>query len=813
MPERTERELTPEDLYRHTDPSTFSFESTAELDDSLRPIGQDRATEAVELSTTMKVEGYNLFVLGREGARRHEFVRQYLEGRAAEEPAAPDWCYVNNFEDPRKPKALRLPAGRGRELERDVDRLLEDAHTVIPAAFESDDYRTRQQAIEEEFKEEQERALEEVNKEAQERGVGIIQTPTGIAFAPLHGDEPLSPREFELLEESEQARLREAMEDLGQKFQAAMQQVPKRMRDAREKVRALDRETATWAVGSLFEDLEKKYEDCPTVVEHLEAMEADIVDNIALFRMSGEERSPLQQLLMSATPSRLPQESPASTRYTINVLVDHHPENGAPTVFEDHPTHARVFGDIEHVAQMGTLVTDFRFIKAGALHRASGGYLVLDARKMLFQPFVWDALKRALRSRELRIQSVGQELSLVSTVSLEPAPIPFSAKVILIGDRVLYYLLQALDPEFSSLFKVAADFEDDIERNAENTQLYGRLLATLARNENLRPMNPAALARVIEESARQSGDGEKLSAIVEPVADIVREADYWASRDGAKLIAVEHVEQAVSARIRRNSRIRDRLHEQILRDTVLIETDGAEVGQINGLSVIELGGFSFGRPSRITARVSMGGGKVIDIEREVELGGPIHSKGVLILSSYLASRYGGDRPLSLSASLVFEQSYGGVEGDSASCAELCALLSSLAEAPIAQSLAVTGSVNQHGQVQAIGGVNEKIEGFFDLCRARGLTGKQGVLIPSSNVKHLMLRADVRDAVREGRFHVYPIQSVDGCMEVLTGLPVGERDSEGNFPAGSINQRVMARLRDLADKRRAFAAVRKEGDVD
>ena len=740
---------------------------------------------------------------GREGAGRHRFVREYLETKAASEPPAPDWCYVNNFEDPRKPKALRLPSGRARELERDIDQFLEDAHTAIPAAFESDDYRTRQQAIEEEFKEQQESAFEEVNKEAEERGVGIMQTPTGIAFAPLHGKEPLSPREFELLPESEQERLKKAMEEVGQKFQSAMQAVPQRMRAVRAQVRELERETAAWSVGSLIQDLKRKYEDCVGVVDYLESVERDIVDNISLFRSSAEEQSPFPQMLFGGAPSRLPQESPAAKRYSVNVLVDHQPENGAPTVFEDHPTHQRVFGDVEHIAQMGALVSDFRFIKAGALHRASGGYLILDARKVLSQPFVWEALKRALRSRELRVQSVGQEFSLVSTVSLEPQPIPFSAKVILIGDRALYYLLQALDPEFSTLFKVAADFEEEIERSAENTSQYARLLATVARKENLRPLNRVALARVIEESSRQASDGEKLSAVVEPVADIIREADYWASKDSVEVIDGDHVERAIAGQIHRNSRIRDRMQEEILRDTILIETGGA-FGQINGLSVIGLGGFSFGRPSRITARVSIGSGKVIDIEREVELGGPVHSKGVLILSSYLASQYGTNQPLSLSASLVFEQSYGGIEGDSASCAELSALLSALAGTPIRQSLAITGSVNQNGQVQAIGGVNQKIEGFFDLCEARGLTGEQGVVIPASNTKHLMLRADVREAVRTDKFHVYPAENIDQCMEILTGLPAGRRDDQGEFPEDSINRRVTARLEELADKRRSFA---------
>ncbi len=798
------RELSPSELYQACDPDEFSFESTAELEDLKHLVAQERATEAVELGANIAVDGYNLFVLGREGTGRHTLVREYLKHKAAKEPAASDWCYVNNFEEPRNPKALKLPAGHGREFEQDINQLLDDAHTAIPAAFESEDYRTRRQAIEQEVEEVQEQAFKAVNKEAQERGVGIIQTPTGIAFAPLHKEEPISPREFELLPKEEQERFKKAIEEIGQKFQAALQEAPQRVRTARDKVRELDREVASWAVGSLIQALKTKYEDCLGVVAYLESVESDIVENISLFRIRSNEQSPFQQLLMGAGAGRVEEEAPAAKRYSVNLLVDHESEKGAPVVFEDHPTHQRVLGDIEHVSQMGTLVTDFRFIKAGALHRANGGYIILDARKVLLQPFVWDALKRALQSHELRVQSVGQAYSLVSTVSLEPEPIPLSAKVALIGERTLYYLLQALDPEFSTLFKVAADFEDEVDRSPENTMLYARLLATLARQESLKPLHRSAVARVIEESARQASDAEKLSAQIGLVADIIREANYWASSDGSEHIDVAHVEQAIEKQIRRSSRLRDRLQEEILRETILIDTEGEQIGQVNGLSVIALGGFAFGRPSRITARLSLGSGKVIDIEREVELGGPIHSKGVLILSSYLASQYASDRPLSLSASLVFEQSYGGVEGDSASCAELCALLSSLAEAPIKQSLAITGSVSQRGQVQGIGGVNQKIEGFFDICRARGLKGDQGILIPASNVKHLMLREDVRKAVGEGQFHIYPVETIDECMEILTGISAGQRDSQGEFPKGSINQRVTARLLDLADKRRSFA---------
>jgi len=493
----------------------------------------------------------------------------------------------------------------------------------------------------------------------------------------------------------------------------------------------------------------------------------------------------------------------------VNVLVDHSESKGAPVVYEDHPTYNNLIGRIEHIAHMGALVTDFNLIKPGALHRANGGYLILDARQLLLQPYAWDGLKRALRSREVRIESLSQVLSLVSTVSLEPEPIPLDVKVVLIGERLLYYLLYQLDPDFGELFKVEADFNEEIPRTPENNLLYARLIGTIARKEGLRPFDRGAVARVIEHSARMADDAEKLSIHLLSTADLLREADYWAGVAGNGVVTADDVQRAIDAQIHRADRLRELVQEEIKRGTILIDTTGERVGQVNGLSVIQLGNFAFGRPNRITARVRLGKGEVVDIEREVELGGPIHSKGVLILSGFLGARYAAERPLSLSASLVFEQSYSGVEGDSASLAELCALLSSLAEVPIRQSLAVTGSVNQHGEVQAIGGVNEKIEGFFDVCKTRGLTGEQGVIIPATNVQHLMLRQDVIEAVKAGQFHIYPVQTVDQGIELLTGIPAGERDEEGNFPEGSINQLVEARLIELAEKQRAFAAPRKE----
>lgn len=798
-------------LYRKCDPAELGFENTAELEELGHLVAQDRATEAIHLGASIRHDGYNLFVLGREGTGRRSLVRSYLEDKAREEKPASDWCYINNFDESRQPKAIELPAGRGRELASDMERFIGDARAAIPAAFESEDYRTRREAIESELQEEQEAAFEEVTAKAKERGIGIIQTPTGIAFAPIRDGETIGPEEFKELPEPERERLVRETEEIGKELQAVMQQAPKRVREARRRVHELDREIAMWAVGSLIEELTEKYAKHRRVVEYLQQVREDIVENIGLFRASPDERSPLQQLFGGRMAGGDAEASPARQRYSVNVLVDHCEAEGAPVIVEPNPTYQQLLGRIEHVSQMGTLITSFDLIKAGSLHKANGGYLIIDARKLLSQPFAYEGLKRALEARELRIESIGQAYSLVSTVSLEPEPIPLSVKIVLVGERLLYYLLESLDPDFPTLFKIAADFEDEVDRTPENTLLYARLLATQARKDSLKPFDAPAMSRLIEESAREAMDGEKLSARIRPMADIMREADFWASKNGSRHVDVDAVERAIEGRLRRSSRIRDRMREEILRNTVLIDTEGRAIGQINGLAVFQIGEFYFGKPNRITARIALGSGKVVDIEREVELGGPIHSKGVLILSSYLRATYSADEPLSLSASLVFEQSYGGVEGDSASCAELCALLSALADLAIDQSMAITGSVNQRGEVQAIGGVNQKIEGFFDICQARGLTGSQGVLIPEANVKHLMLRSDVREAVEREEFQIYSVRHVDEAMEILTGVPVGEAGADGTFPEGTINERVSARLAELAERRREETRDHESGD--
>ncbi|NLE45297.1 MAG: AAA family ATPase, partial [Chloroflexi bacterium] len=741
------------------DPAQFSFQTTDELEDLDEIIGQERAIEAIQFGIGIQSQGYNLFALGPSGTGKRTTIRRFLDQRAAAEPTPDDWCYINNFEQPHRPRALRLPAGRGTVLRDDMKLLIDELRTAIPAAFGSEDYRTRRQEVEEEFKEQQEDAFKEVQRQAQERNIRLIRTPAGLAFVPIRDDEILGPDEFQKLPDEERERIEQDIADLQAQLQATVPKVREWERKAREKVKELDREVALFAVGARIEELRRKFSEFPAVVDYLNAVQEDVIDSVDEFRNT--EESP-QQFMGVAVPRSIT-ESALLRRYQVNVLIDHSKSEGAPVVYEDNPTYLNLIGNIEHVAHMGALMTDFTLIKPGALHRANGGYLIIDARELLSQPYSWQGIKRALRSQEIKIESLGQALSLVTTVSLDPEPIPLDVKIVLIGERQLYYLLYQFDPDFSELFKAAADFNVDIPRTPESSHLYARLIATMARKDDLRPLDRSAVARILSHSARMAGDAEKMSIHLLTMSDLLRETDYWASINGNGAVTADDVQRAIDAQIHRADRVRERMQEEILRGTIFIDTTGAHVGQVNALSVISLGEFSFGRPSRITARVRVGKGQVADIEREVELGGPLHSKGVLILTSFLGARYAAERPFSLSASLVFEQSYGGVDGDSASLAELCALLSALANVPIRQSWAMTGSVNQFGRAQPIGGVNQKIEGFFDVCLARGLTGEQGVIIPMANVKHLMLREDVVEAARAGKFHIYAVQSVDEAM--------------------------------------------------
>ena len=793
--------LEPSALYRQCDPAQLGLETTADLDVRDGLIAQDRAIQAVRFGIGIRHAGYNLFALGPSGTGKYALIRSALQERAKHESVPPDWCYVFNFEDAHRPRALRLPPGKGVELKRDMDQLVEDLHRAIQGVFESDEYRTRTQALEEELEERQERAMGEIRELAKEKDVILLQTPTGFTLAPVRDGKPLGPNEFHALSDEDRARIEEDINSLQAEMRKALHQMPLWKKRSDERIEELNREMAAAAIQGLVETLCETYGDLAAVVAYLRQVQEDVIANFRHFLPENDKQPPMLGIWIPPAPDGPPWHQ----RYRINVLLGHDKNGGAPVVYADLPAHHQLVGRIEHRAHLGALETDFTMIRAGALHQANGGYLIVDALKLLMQPFAWETLKRLLQAAEIRIESLAQITSLISTLSLEPEPIPLDVKVVMLGERHVYYLLCELDPEFSELFKVAVDFEDQLVRGPESHLIYARFIASEVRRAVLRHFDRGAIARVIEQSARLADDNERLTSHMRSIGDLVRESDYWAGADGCETVGAAHVQQAIDAKIARTDRIGRRLREETTRGTILIETDGARVGQVNGLAVMSLGGFAFGHPSRITARVRLGKGELIDIEREVKLGGPIQSKGVLILQGFIAGRYALDHPLSLSASLVFEQSYGGIEGDSASSAELYALLSALADLPIRQSLAVTGSVNQLGEVQAIGGVNEKIEGFFDTCAARGPVEGQGVLIPASNVKHLMLRADVREAVAQGRFAIYPIARIDEGIEILTGTSAGERSSDGRFPDGSVNARVEARLIGFSERLRALHA--------
>jgi lon-related putative ATP-dependent protease len=640
----------------------------------------------------------------------------------------------------------------------------------------------------------------ELQEQAKQRNLALLRTPAGLAFAPVKDGNVLPPEEFEKMPEEDQKRVQADVEVMQEQLQKVLGQAPRWERELRHRVRELNREVAAVVLNDLHGEIVEKYKELPDVIAFLDAVRHDVNDHLGDFLVAGEKKHEAADgdgqaaFMEPVSPLR---------RYQVNLLVDSAEMTGAPVIYESNPTYLNLTGRAEQMAQMGALITDFMLIKPGMLHRANGGYLILDALKVLTSPYAWEGLKRALQFREIRIESALQMLSLTSTVSLEPEPVPLDVKVVLLGDRMLYYLLSEADPDFNELFKVAADFADEMVRNGETEQLYAQLVAQIARSCELRPLDRAAVARVLDHAARLVSDAERMTTNIQAVVDLLQEADHFAGEAGSAMIKVEHVEEAIDARIFRNNRVANLLQEEVLRETINVQTQGEVVGQINGLSVLQLGNLPFGQPSRITATVRMGRGDVVNIEREVNMSGPSHSKGVLILSSFLNARYALDRPLSLSASLVFEQSYGGVDGDSASSTELYVLLSAIGDIPIRQSLAVTGSVDQLGRVQAIGGVNEKIEGFFDLCNARGLTGNQGVLIPAANIKHLMLRQDVVDVVAAGKFHVYGVDHVDQGIELLTGLPAGVRDAKGRYPKGSVNRLVDDRLTEITKKRQAL----------
>ncbi len=719
-----------------------------------------------------------------------------LRAATALNPCPPDWIYVNNFSAPNRPAAIAVPPGRGREFQAAMRRLTEDLRSALPAVFEGEDYQARRGAIENQSRARGERAFQALGEKASAKETTILRTQAGFAVAPAHDGKVVPPEEFNAWSDERKRAAQLAIQEIERELEQTLRGIPRIEKERRDAVRALDREVASFAIGQLIEEARAPFADLPKIIAHLDAMRTDILDNAQLFVAAGaEEETPIAAPIAAMRAALL-------DRYQVNVLVTcAAPDQRAPVVEELHATLGNLVGRTEYLSQQGVLVTNFMLIRPGALHRANGGTILIDARSLLSEPFSWPALKRALTRGEILIEDAGRFLGLAMTATLEPDPIPLDIKVVLFGERILYYLLASLDPDFSMLFKVLADFEDDTPRTAASEAAMARLIGGIARGAGFHPLDRGAVARVIEHAARLADDQVKLTLLVERVRDAMAEADHCARAAGRAVVTREDVAAAIARQIRRAARIEDRLREMILRGIALVDTAGTRVGQVNGLSVMMLAGHAFGRPSRITCRVRPGAGKIVDIEREVELGGPLHSKGVLILSGFLAGRYALDRPMSLYASLVFEQSYGGVDGDSASSAELYSLLSALGEIPLRQDLAVTGSVNQLGIVQAIGGVNEKIEGFFDVCAARGLSGTEGVLIPASNVQHLMLREDVVAASAAGFFSVYPIATIDEGIALLAATPAGTRGADGAYAEGSVNRRVEDRLHQFAEIRR------------
>jgi lon-related putative ATP-dependent protease len=785
---------------RRLDPAALPFDTTAEVPPLHGTIGQDRALDAIDFGLDVATPGYNLFVAGAAGSGRESTILDCLERVAAGRPAPDDLVYAHNFAEPVRPRVLLLPAGRGRALRRDLAELLAGAREEIPRAFEGEEFEARRQQALAEVQRQQEQISEELQRAARERGFQIQQTPTGIASIPVRDGQPLPPAALERLSEEERADLHRRADELNELVGASMRQLRRLGQEMGERSRSVARDMARAAIGPRLEELRERWADEPGVLALLDDIERDVPEHVRDFGpVEGEEGGPPQVAQAQAM-----QREQQLGRYGVNLVVDHGDDERAPVVLERNPTYYNLIGRVDYRASFGAVETDFRQIRAGALHRARGGFLVLHALDVMRQPFAWEALKRALLAREVRIENLAEQSSPIPTATLRPHPVPLDVKVVLIGPPSLYHMLYQQDEDFRDVFKVKADFAPDMDWSDEHVSNYAAFVRRCVESDGLRHFDRSAIARIVEHGSRLREHQRKLSTRLRDIADVVSEASYWAGRAGRDVAGAEDVDLAVAKREYRSNLFEERVHELIDEGTITIDTTGARTGQVNGLSVLDLGDHSFGRPSRVTARVSVGTGGVESIEREIKRSGPIHSKGVLTLAGYLAQTYAQRWPLALRATISFEQSYEGVDGDSASSTELYALLSALAELPVRQDVAVTGAVDQHGRVQSVGGVTAKVEGFFAVCRARGLTGEQGVAIPGTNVRHLMLADEVVAAVGAGDFHVWAVETVDEGIELLTGCPAGERGADGEFPAGSVHRRVEDRLRGYADRLRDFA---------
>lgn len=795
-------ELTVEQVRRVCDPGSFHFSSTAEVPSLEEVIGQDRALRAISFGIDIMNDGYHMYALGPSGTGKTTTILKYLEREASHRPVPDDWLYVHNFSSPDNPCTLRLPAGVGCKFRADMDRLADELRGEVERAFESMEYAKQQEQLSEELQKQGQARLQQVDDYARTKGLTLIQTPQGFALVPEKNGNVLSPEQIRHMDDATRKQMEVAQEDVQQKLRDAMREIQQQNREIRERAADLDRQAVAFATGHLIDEIKAKYAEFDTISKLLEEIRKDILDNVEAIKQVKQ----LEQMQAEQGPMAMMLGKPQLSfdQYRVNLIVDNCDTKGAPVILVRNPTYNNLTGRIEHQGQFGTLVTNFRMIKAGLLHKANGGYLMLDVREVLTKPLAWEGLIRALKNKVVEIESMADAYGLFATRSLEPEPIPLTIKVVLIGDPMIYYLLFAYDPDFRELFKVKVDFSRHMDRTPETTEQYARFIATVCREEGLTPCDPGGVARIVEHGSRLVEHQEKLDTKFGDIVDLIRQADYWARQNGHECITAEDVKKTIDEKVYRANQIEQLLQEMIAEGTLLISTDGEVTGQINGLAVLGMGDYAFGKPSRITARTHIGDSGVVNIDREVKLGGRIHNKGSLILTGYLGAKYATDVPMALTASITFEQEYEEIEGDSASSAELYALLSSLSGFPIRQDLAVTGSVNQRGEVQAIGGVNQKVEGYFDVCRIVGLTGQQGVMIPQSNVKHLMLRDDVVEAIRDGKFHIYPIASIDDGIALLTGKQAGELQPDGRYPDGTVNGEVHRHLREMAQKVRAYA---------
>jgi lon-related putative ATP-dependent protease len=789
-------ELSPQRLKRGVDPAQFDFVSTEEVEPLVGTIGQARALDALEYGLEVAMRGCNLFVAGVSGSGRLSTVLDYLGGHSAAMAVPDDWVYVDNFANPDRPTAIRLPAGRGYELAGAMAGFVDAARREIRRAFESEEYDRRQRESLAEITQRRQSLEEELTRFAAERSLALRMSVTGMASMPLVDGKPITREQFEQLPEERREAITSATAEVQERTSSYLHRTRQLEKEAARRLAELEREVALFATEPLFHELEERYGDQPEVVAYLNDVKIDVLEHLDDFREPDEGGLPF-------APGARQRDH---ARFHVNVFVDNAAAAGAPVVVERNPTYYNLLGRIEYRATFGAMVTDFREIKAGALHRANGGFLVLDLLDVLRHPFAWEALKRALRSAETRIENLAEEFSPVPSASLRPGPIPLDVKVVLLGSPLHYHLLYRLDEDFRELFKVKADFALELDWTSEHERNYAAFVSRCVRENELRHFDRAAVAKVIEHSGRLCESQRKLSTRLLEISDLVGEASFWAGKLGHALVEPGDVELAIRKQEYRSSLLEERVQELISDGTIVIETSGERVGQVNGISILDLGDYSFGRPCRVSARVSLGQEGIESIDRNIELSGPIHSKGFMILSGYLAANYAQEWPLAVSATLTFEQSYDEIEGDSASSTELYALLSALSGLPLQQGIAVTGSVDQRGEVQAVGGVTRKIEGFFATCKAQGLTGHQGVIVPAANVHNLMLDDEVVEAVRKEQFHLWAVRTVDEGIELLTGCPAGRREADGSYPATTVHGRVAARLSEYADRLRAWRDV-------